>query len=173
MWGVRPLLMGEHVNAESAVDAAIAAVLRNNYVSEGDTVVITTGFPVFVSGTTNMVLVQTVGRILFNAPSLVKREAAGFVCKARSPAEAIDKMENGNVLVAGSTDSDYLPAMKKASAFITEEVGMSNYTAMTALQLGIPCMTGVEGAMEKLRDGMLVTVDGIHGVVYEGRMRMS
>jgi phosphohistidine swiveling domain-containing protein len=26
--------------------------------------------------------------------------------------------------------------------------------------------------MEKLRDGMLVTVDGIQGVVYEGRMRM-
>ncbi|MDR1019729.1 MAG: pyruvate kinase [Synergistaceae bacterium] len=172
MWGVKPLLMEEYDGTETAVDAAITAVLKHGYVSEGDTVVITTGFPVYVSGTTNMLLVQTVGRRLFNAPSLVKREAAGFVCKVSSAAEAIDKMMNGNVLVAASTDSGYLPAMKKAAAFITEEAGMSNYTAMTALQLGIPCITGVEGAMEKLRDGMLVTVDGIQGVVYEGRMRM-
>jgi pyruvate kinase len=172
MWGVKPLLMEEYDDAESAVDAAIASVLKNNYVAEGDTVVITTGFPVFVSGTTNMLLVQTVGRILFNAPSLVKREAAGFVCTAQTAAEAFDKMRSGNILVASSTDSEYLPAMKKAAAFITEEVGMSNYTAMTALQLGVPCITGVEGVMDKLHDGMLVTVDGIHGVVYEGRMRM-
>ena len=171
MWGVKPLLMEEYDAAETAVDAAIEAVLKHNYVAEGDTVVITTGFPVFVSGTTNMLLVQTVGRLLFNAPSLVKREAAGFVCKASTAAEAIDKMSNGNVLVAASTDAEYFPAMKKASAFITEEAGMSNYTAMTALQLGIPCITGVEGAMEKLRDGMLVTVDGVQGVVYEGRMK--
>ncbi|MDR1514272.1 MAG: pyruvate kinase [Synergistaceae bacterium] len=172
MWGVKPLLMDEYDDAETAVDAAISAVLKHGYVSEGDTVVITTGFPVYVSGTTNMLLVQTVGRRLFNAPSLVKREAAGFVCKAATAAEAIEKMRDGNVLVAISTDSTYLPAMKKAAAFITEEAGMSNYTAMTALQLGIPCITGVEGAMEKVRDGMLVTVDGIQGVVYEGRMRM-
>jgi pyruvate kinase len=171
MWGVRPLLMEEYDAAETAVDGAMAAVLKHGYVAEGDTVVITTGFPVFVSGTTNMLLVQTVGRILFNAPSLVKREAAGFVCKASTASEAIDKMRDGNILVAMSTDAEYFPAMKKAAAFITEEAGMSNYTAMTALQLGIPCITGVEGAMEKLRDGMLVTVDGIQGVVYEGRMR--
>ncbi|MDR0648606.1 MAG: pyruvate kinase [Synergistaceae bacterium] len=172
MWGVRPLLMEEYDGAETAVDGAIAAVLKQGYVMEGDTVVITTGFPVFVSGTTNMLLVQTVGRRLFSAPSLVKREAAGFVCKVSSAADAVDKMRDGNILVASTTDADYLPAMKKAAAFITEEAGMSNYTAMTALQLGIPCITGVEGAMEKLRDGMLVTVDGIQGVVYEGRMRM-
>ncbi|MDR3321964.1 MAG: pyruvate kinase [Synergistaceae bacterium] len=173
MWGVKPLLMDECENSESALDAAIEAVLKNNYALEGDTVVITTGFPVFVSGTTNMLLVQTLGRILFNAPSIVKREAAGFVCKASAAAEAIDKMKDGNILVTSSADAGYLPAMEKASAFITEEVGISNYMAITALQLGIPCVTGVEGAMEKLRDDMLVTVDGVHGVVYEGRMRLS
>ncbi|MDR3254387.1 MAG: pyruvate kinase [Synergistaceae bacterium] len=173
MWGVKPLLMEECGDAESAIDAAIVAVLKNNYALEGDTVVITTGFPVFVSGTTNMLLVQTLGRILFNAPSLVKREAAGFICKAATASEAVEKMQNGNVLVTGASNEKYLPAMKKASALITEEVGMSNYMAITALQLGIPCVTGVEGAMEKLRDEMLVTVDGVHGVVYEGRMRAN
>lgn len=173
MWGVYPILLDEYADTESAVDAAIAALLRHEYADEGDTVVITAGFPVFVSGTTNMVLVQTVGRVLLHARSLIRREAAGFVCKAGSAGEALEKMADGNVLVVSSTEAGYLPAIKKAAALIAEEEEMTNFTAMTALQLGIPCMTGVPGAMEKLRDGMLVTVDGIRGVVYEGRMRMN
>ncbi len=173
MWGVRPILLDEYGDTESAVDAAIAAVVKKGFVSEGDTVVITTGFPVFVSGTTNMLLVQTVGRVLFHAPSLIKREAAGFVCKAFSPKEAIEKMENGNVLVIPSSDSGFLPALKKASAVITEEPGMTSHTAMSALHLGIPCITGVANVMNKLNDGMLITVDGVHGVVYEGRLRVN
>ncbi|MDR1916283.1 MAG: pyruvate kinase [Synergistaceae bacterium] len=173
LWGVKPLLQDEHEDSEGAIDAAIESVLKHNYVVEGDTVVITTGFPVFVSGTTNMLLVQTVGRVLFHSPSLIKREASGFICKAYTAAEATDKMSVGNVLVVPKTDHEYLPAMKKAAALITEEPGMTNFTAMTALQLGIPCMTNVEGAMERVRDGMLITVDGVHGVVYEGRMKLN
>ena len=172
MWGVTPMLSKEHDNAEDAVDDAIESVLRNNYVYEGSTVVITTGFPVYVPGTTNMLLVRTVGRILFQAPSLIKREAAGFASVAHTAAEASEKMKDGNILVVSFTDSDFLPAMKKASAIITEERGMTSFTAMTALSLGIPCVSGVEGASGIVKDGMLVTVDGVHGVVYEGRLRM-
>jgi pyruvate kinase len=172
MWGIRPLLSEEHGTSEDAVDAAMDLILRHGYVSEGDTVVITTGFPVFISGTTNMLLVQTVGRVLFQSPSLIKREAAGFVCKALSASDAAGRMAQGNVLVVGVADEAYLSAMQRASAIITEEHGMASFTAMTALELGIPCVS-VAGAMENLRDGMLVTVDGIHGVVYEGRMKVK
>ncbi|MDR1136921.1 MAG: pyruvate kinase [Synergistaceae bacterium] len=173
MWGVTSLLSKEHTASENAVDASIESILKHGFVSEGDTVVITTGFPVFVPGTTNMLLVQTVGRILFKAPSLIKLETAGFVCKADSASEAVEKMVPGNVLVLKKADSGYLSAMQKAAALVTEEHGMTNFAAMTALQLGIPCMSGVEGAADKLRDGMLITVDGVHGVVYEGRMKVK
>jgi pyruvate kinase len=173
MWGVTPILSEEHTSSEDAVDSAIESVLRQGFVSEGDTVVITTGFPVFVPGTTNMVLVQTVGRILFKSPSLIKLETAGFVCKADSASEAERKMARGNVLVLKKADAGYLSAMQKAAALITEEHGMTNFAAMTALQLGIPCISGVEGVTDKLRDGMLITVDGVHGVVYEGRMKVK
>jgi len=172
MWGVKPVLSEEHGTSEDAVDAAVDSVLRHGYVSEGDTVVITTGFPVFVSGTTNMLLVQTVGRVLFHASSLIKRESAGFVCNAGNASEAAERMAQGNVLVVRRADDGYLPAIKKASAIITEEHGMANFTAMTALQLGIPCVS-VENATELLKNGMLVTVDGVHGVVYEGRMKVK
>jgi pyruvate kinase len=173
MWGVTPLLAEEHSSSEIAVDAAMESILKLGFVSRGETVVITTGFPVFVSGTTNMVLVQTVGRILLKSPSLIKVETAGFVCKANSAEEAAEKINPGNVLVLKKADPGYLPAIQKAAALITEEHGMTNYAAMTALQLGIPCMSGVEDVMDKLKDGMLITVDGVYGVVYEGRMKVK
>jgi pyruvate kinase len=171
MWGVKPLLSDEHTSSDNAVDAAMESILRHGYVAEGDTVVITAGFPVFVSGTTNMVLVQTVGRTLFHASSLIKSEASGFVRTASTAAEAEEKMRPGNILVVKSTDEDFLPAMKKAAAFVTEEHGMTNFTAMTALELGIPCVCGIEDAAARLKDGMLVTIDGVRGIVYEGRLK--
>ena len=172
MWGVKPVLSDEQQSSEDAVDAAIDSVLKLGLLSAGDTVVITTGFPVFLSGTTNMLLVRTVGRVLFNSPSLIKRDCAGFVRCCKSADEANERMESGNVLAIKNSDESYLPAMKKACAIITEEHGMANFTAMTALQLGIPCMSAHD-VMDRVKDGMLLTVDGTHGVVYEGRMKIK
>jgi pyruvate kinase len=170
MWGVLPFLAEEQGTSEDAVDAAMDSILERGCVREGDTVVITTGFPVFISGTTNMLLVRTVGKILFQAPSLIKAEASGIVRRAGTASEADALMTQGNVLVVRRADAEYARAMKKASAIITEEHGVTNYTSLTALQLGIPCVSR-EGAFDLLRDGALVTVDGVHGVVYEGRVK--
>jgi pyruvate kinase len=170
MWGVQPFLAEEQGTSEDAVDAAMDSILERGCVREGDTVVITTGFPVFISGTTNMLLVRTVGKILFRAPSLIKMEASGIVCRAGSASEADARMAQGNVLVIRRADAGYAHAMKKAAAIITEEHGVTSFASLTALQLGIPCVSS-EGAFELLRDGALVTVDGVHGVVYEGRVK--
>jgi pyruvate kinase len=170
MWGVRPLMAEEYGASEDAVDAAMDSILNLGCVSEGDTVVITTGFPVFISGTTNMLLVRTVGKELLRAPSIVKAEASGLVFRASTPSEAEAGMREGNVLAVRRPDAEYLPAMKKASALVTEERGVTSFASMTALQLGIPCVS-CEGSFDLLKDGALVTVDGVRGVVYEGRVK--
>ena len=169
-WGVLPFLAEEQGSSEDAVDAAMDSILERGYVREGDTVVITTGFPVFISGTTNMLLVRMVGKILFRSPSIIKAEASGIVCKAGTASDADARMAQGNVLVVRRADVEYAHAMKKAAAIITEEHGVTSFASLTALQLGIPCVFR-EGAFELLRDGSLVTVDGVHGVVYEGRVK--
>ncbi|MDR0764780.1 MAG: pyruvate kinase [Synergistaceae bacterium] len=170
MWGVRPFLAEERSSSEDAVDTAMDSILERGYVREGDAVVITTGFPVSVPGTTNMLLVRTVGKILFRAPSLIKTEASGIARKAESASDADARVAPGNVLVVRKADAGYARAMKKAAAIITEEHGVTNFTSLTALQLGIPCVS-YEGAFDLLRDGALVTVDGARGVVYEGRVK--
>ena len=173
VWGVQSILLEESGTTDKAIDSAITIVEEKEFVNAGDTLVITTGFPVFVAGTTNMVLVQTIGRILVQGHALVKREAVGFICNATSPEEAVEKMEQGNVLVVPCTNDECMSAIKKASAVITEERGMTNHAALACLNMDIPCMTGVADATTLLKHGTLVTVDGMRGVVHEGHVRIS
>jgi pyruvate,water dikinase len=84
-----------------------------------------------------------------------------------SPAE-IDKIHKGDVLVAPQTSPDYVPAMKKASAIITEKGGRTSHAAIVSRELGIPAVVGAEHATHILKNDMVVSVDGKMGEVYRG-----
>ena len=81
----------------------------------------------------------------------------------------IDIVQPGDVLVAEMTTPDFVPAMKRASAIITERGGRTCHAAIVSRELGIPCVVGAGGATTGLGEDRLVTVDGSAGKVYEGR----
>ncbi len=83
----------------------------------------------------------------------------------------ISKIKDGNVLVAKMTSPDYVPAMKKASAIITDEGGLTSHAAIVSRELGIPCVVGTKDATTKLKEGVIVTVDGEIGEVYFGSIK--
>lgn len=85
----------------------------------------------------------------------------------KSPKE-IGKIEKGDVLVAPMTSPDYVPAMKKANAIITDQGGQTSHAAIVSRELGIPCVVGTQMATHELKDGMIVTVDGETGQIYMG-----
>jgi pyruvate, water dikinase len=91
----------------------------------------------------------------------------GEVKVLKSPKE-IDRVKEGDVLVAKMTSPDYVPAMKKAAAIITDEGGQTSHAAIVSRELGIPCVVGTSEATTKLKDGDLVTVDGSTGSIYMG-----
>ncbi len=91
----------------------------------------------------------------------------GHVKVLASPKE-IEKVKEGDVLVAKMTSPDYVPAMKKASAIITDEGGMTSHAAIVSRELGVPAVVGTKEATTKLKDGFVVTVDGAKGQIYLG-----
>jgi len=62
--------------------------------------------------------------------------------------------------------------MEQAAAIITAEGGLSSHAAVVGLNLGIPAVVGVEGALDILSDGMVVTVDPVRGLIYRGRAQV-
>jgi pyruvate,water dikinase len=85
----------------------------------------------------------------------------------RSPKE-IGKVQKGDVLVAPMTSPDYVPAMKKSAAIITDEGGETSHAAIVSRELGIPCVVGTKEATKRLKDGMIVSVDGSSGNIFMG-----
>ncbi len=85
----------------------------------------------------------------------------------KSPKE-INKVKPGDVLVAPMTSPDYVPAMKKASAIVTDQGGATSHAAIVSRELGIPCVVGTKDATKLLKDETVVTVDGARGQVFLG-----
>ncbi|WP_077367054.1 phosphoenolpyruvate synthase [Anaerosalibacter sp. Marseille-P3206] len=80
----------------------------------------------------------------------------------------ISRVEDGDVLVTVMTNPDMVPAMKRASAVVTDEGGRTCHAAIVSRELGIPCIVGAKTASETLKEGMEITVDASRGVVYDG-----
>lgn len=69
------------------------------------------------------------------------------------------------ILVANSTHPDYLPAMQKAAAFVTNEGGVLCHAAIVARELKKPCIVGTKNATKVFSDGDTVEVDAERGIV--------
>jgi pyruvate, water dikinase len=94
--------------------------------------------------------------------------AATGIVKYLSSPKQIDKIKVGDVLVAEQTNPDFVPAMKKAVAIVTERGGRTSHAAIVSRELGIPAVVGAPDAIKKLKDDMVVTVNGSTGEVFKG-----
>ena len=78
----------------------------------------------------------------------------------------VKEFNEGDVLVAPWTRPEYLPIMKKASAFITDGGGILSHAAIVARELQKPCIIGTKTATKTLKDGDVVKVDANSGVIH-------
>lgn len=90
--------------------------------------------------------------------------AEGPVKVVRSIAD-LGKVAEGDVLVTRMTTPDFVPAMRRAAAIVTDEGGVTCHAAIVARELGVPCVIATGRATQVLADGVVVRVDGQAGEV--------
>lgn len=83
-------------------------------------------------------------------------------------ASEIHKIKPGDILIAPQTDPDFVPAMKKATAIVTETGGRTSHAAIVSRELGIPAVVGAEGIMKKIKNDTIITVNGRTGEIFQG-----
>lgn len=88
----------------------------------------------------------------------------GRVRIIQTPEDMI-KMKTKDIIVSQATSPDLLPAMRKASAIVTNTGGLICHAAITARELKIPCVVGTAHATLVFKDGDLVEVDANKGMV--------
>jgi len=79
--------------------------------------------------------------------------------------EDMIKMKKGDILVSETTYPSLVPAMKKASAIVTNAGGLTCHAAIVSRELKIPCVVGTKIANKILDDGDKVEVNASRGIV--------
>ncbi|MFA5051976.1 MAG: PEP-utilizing enzyme [Patescibacteria group bacterium] len=74
-------------------------------------------------------------------------------------------IKKGDILIAPMTTVDYVPAMHKAAAIVTDDGGLACHAAIVARELGLPCVVGTKVATQMLKTGDQVEVDAVKGIV--------
>ncbi|MNE64914.1 Pyruvate kinase [compost metagenome] len=172
VWGVFATMGPDAETTDEMFEIAVKSAMSTGLLTLGDTVVITAGVPVGRAGTTNLIKIHHIGELLAQGQGIGSQMKTGKIVVARTPQEAIAKTNPGDILVAVSTDKDYMPAFEKAGAVVTEQGGITSHTAVVGLNLGIPVILGVANATEILKDGMEVTLYGENGMIYHGQSKV-
>lgn len=99
--------------------------------------------------------------------------ASGVVHVIDNP-DDIDQFKKGEILVTLMTSPDWVPAMKKAAAIVTNNGGMTCHAAIVSREMQIPCIVGTKSkkvaATDVLKTGDVITVDATNGIVYDGKV---
>lgn len=110
---------------------------------------------------------------LLNLKQVLQGQPASFgvgfgkVVKIKSASE-INKVKDGNVLVTEMTSPDFVPAMKRASAIVTDKGGQTSHAAIVSRELGVPAVVGTKTATKTLKDDQVISVNGSTGAIYLG-----
>ncbi|MFA5086429.1 MAG: phosphoenolpyruvate synthase [Candidatus Paceibacterota bacterium] len=93
------------------------------------------------------------------------------VVRVITDVKKMNEFKRGEILVTKMTDPDWNAILTMSSAVITDEGGKTCHSAIISRELGIPCIVGTKEATQKLKTGMMVTVDcssGAKGRILEG-----
>lgn len=171
-WGVVPMLGKECFSMTEAFNEISLFALDRGLVSEGDLVVVTGGSPFGISGTTNTVIMESIGNVLVRGQSGYGERLHGNISLALSSEAKQPYAVRGHILVMTECDSSYLPLIQEAAAIVLQNHIDDNrseqYALQIAQQLGKTAIVRADAALRALKDGLLVTIDPEKHIVYKG-----
>ncbi len=172
-WGVIPILCNEKCETiEEAFSYLTKSCLESGHVSYGDLVVLTAGWPFWISGTSNTIRVDSIGDVLARGERGVGEGIHGNIVFAPVASSISSFAARGCIVVLSAYDSTYQDIVDTAAGIILQN--NPEDTASEALLLeecakrGKPLITGVDGAYRSLREKQLVTMDPKKAIIYKG-----
>jgi pyruvate kinase len=166
-WGIFPVYIGKPPNLDSLIDESVNACLEKGYIKNGDLIVITAGILTGIPGGTNIMKIHVVAKEIAKGMGVGKGIIKGTIKVIPAPAD-FNRIDKGDVIVIKEADIDRIDDIKKASAILSEESGLTSFSAIIGREMDVPVIVGLKDATSRFKDGMKVTIDTVSGLVYEG-----
>jgi pyruvate kinase len=171
-WGVTPVLQNDCTSYINAFEKISLFALDKEYVEYGDLVVATAGTPFGFSGTTNMMIVESIGEVLVRGETGSGSRVYGNVTVALSPESTKPYSVRGFIMVITRCDESYRPLIQEALGVVLQnsinDVESEQYLLQTAKTLKKTCIVRADAAMRILKEGQLVTLDPEKALIYKG-----
>ena len=114
--------------------------------------------------------VETIPVVLCSGTGVLERIVTGRVRTARLATDDLDSdIQPNEIIVVDRSDRTLIPLARRAAGLITQQGGPGCHAAMLATELGVPAIVGVQDALQKLQEGMEITMDTSAGLIYAGR----
>ncbi|MEC7840464.1 MAG: pyruvate kinase [Chlamydiota bacterium] len=172
-WGVIPIFEEEECHSsQEAFDKLSSYAVEHGLVRYGDLVIITAGSPFGVSGTTNMMIVESIGHVLVRGESGLGPRVHGKVTvvhalEGKSPYQVKNK-----IIVLAKCDESYLPLIKEAAGVVlqnhVDDLESETFLMQQSLVLNKPVIVRATNALNTLNESQLVTIDPSNSIVYKG-----
>ncbi len=171
-WGVIPYKSGPCKSIIEGFEKISSFALESHYVSYGDLIVMTAGTPFGISGTTNMMIVESIGDVLVRGHIGYGSRIHGRATIVLAPETREPYSVKDQLLVIVRCDESYLPLMHEAAGVILQnhinDVASEKYAKKIALTLGKPVLLRADEASRVLKEGQLITLDPGKALVYKG-----
>lgn len=170
-WGVIPVYYPNCQTIREGFEKISSFALENHLVAYGDLVVMTAGTPFGISGTTNMMIVESIGDVLIRGQVGYGSRVHGNVVIVLSPETKAPYAVKDQLLVIAKCDESYLPLMQEAAGIILQninDIASEKYAKKIALNLEKPILLRADAACDILKEGQLVTLDPEKALVYKG-----
>lgn len=167
VWGVFSVLAPRSESTDQVISDAVEAAQLHGYVTEGDIIIITGGSVGYGVGTTDLMKVHLIERVLAHGTGLGERRVIGRVRRLSPPVDASLRIDPGDIVVIPSIDRTCIPILRRALGLVTASTDQDARTRLIALEMGIPAVLGSREGIDRLADGMRVVLDAKRGLVYE------
>jgi pyruvate kinase len=171
-WGVIPVKTTDTPTVQEAIELTSQFAMKEKLLHFGDLVVVTTGSPFWVKGTTNTMIVESIGDVVVRAQKGMGKQICGHVMILHTPQHHKVDEVRGKIIVLSHCDSSYLPLLNHALGIVLQNHPEDKESEKEALKiaktLDIPIVVRADGALTALRDGQVVTLDPEKRIVYKG-----
>lgn len=169
-WGVYPIRATLASSIDDLFYESINILKNIKFVKEGELVILTAGMPLGKAGSTNIMMVKTVGKLLCKGMGIGKHKISARACLAKNAKELEETFSDGDIIVTIGVYKDMLPYIQKSSGIITVEGGLTSQGAIVGINYHLATVVGAGEAMKSIKTGDIISIDAITGEIYEGKI---
>lgn len=169
-WGVYPIRATLASSIDDLFYESINLLKNIKFVKEGELVILTAGMPFGKAGSTNIMMVKTVGKLLCKGMGIGKRKISARACVAKTAKELEENFIDGDIIVTIGVYKDMLPYIQKSSGIVTVEGGLTSQGAIVGINYHLATVVGTSDAMNSIKTGDIISIDAATGEIYEGKI---